>query len=94
LVAAAAEYVYCALLGRFFGVGVDDEVPLDCDLVYALVPRAESMQALIVERARVQARKSVLAVEHSMALEDQAVGRLDEAVETETRRLIRKRAAR
>src|SRR5271166_4052700 len=67
---------------------------LDCDLVYALVPRAESMQALIVERARVQARKSVLAVEHSMALEDQAVGRLDEAVETETRRLIRKRAAR
>ncbi len=64
---------------------------LDCDLVYALVPRADSMQELLEGRARAQATKHVLGVEHSMALEDQAVGRIDEAVEAETRRLIRKR---
>jgi predicted DNA-binding mobile mystery protein A len=64
---------------------------LDCDLVYALVPRAESMQELIENRARAEAKGRVLGVEHSMALEDQAVGKIDEAVEAETRRLVRKR---
>jgi predicted DNA-binding mobile mystery protein A len=66
---------------------------LDCDLVYALVPKAGTMEDLIVNRARAQARKQVLGVEHSMALEDQAVGRVDEAVEAETRRLSSKRSA-
>jgi predicted DNA-binding mobile mystery protein A len=67
---------------------------LDCDLVYALVPRADSMQELIETRARAKAKKNVLDVEHSMALEDQAAGRIDEAVEAETRRLVRKRISR
>ena len=67
---------------------------LDCDLVYALVPRAGTMQELIDNRVRAQARKSVQSVEHSMALEDQAVGHIDEAVEAETRRLAGGRAAR
>jgi len=67
---------------------------LDCDLVYAFVPRADSMQELIENRARDEAKSRVLGVEHSMALEDQAVGRIDEAVEAETRRLVRKRASR
>ena len=67
---------------------------LDCDLVYALVPRAGSMQELIESRARSEAKDRVLGVEHSMALEDQAVGTIDEAVEAETRRLVRKRTAR
>jgi predicted DNA-binding mobile mystery protein A len=66
---------------------------LDCDLVYALVPKAGTMEDLIENRARAQARKQVLGVEHSMALEDQAVGRVDEAVEAETRRLSSKRSA-
>src|SRR5580658_2164863 len=66
---------------------------LDCDLVYALVPRADSMQELIETRARSQAKKNVLGVEHSMALENQAVGKIDEAVEEETRRLVRKRTS-
>ena len=52
------------------------------------------MQQLIENRARAEAKKHVLGVEHSMALESQAVGRIDEAVDTETRRLIRKRASR
>jgi predicted DNA-binding mobile mystery protein A len=67
---------------------------LDCDLIYALVPKAASLEDLMSNRARIQAKKNVLGVEHSMALEDQAVGNVDEAIETETRRIIRKRAGR
>ncbi len=67
---------------------------LNCDLVYALVPRAENLQESIEGRARSEAKSRVLVVEHSMALEDQAVGRIDEAVATETSRIIRKRAAK
>jgi hypothetical protein len=49
---------------------------------------------LIEDRARAEAKQRVLKVEHAMALEDQAVGRIDEAVEAETRRLVRKRTSR
>lgn len=63
---------------------------LNCDLVYALVPRAASMEALVENRLRADARMRVLEVEHSMALENQAVGNLDEAVEAEARRAARK----
>ncbi len=64
---------------------------LDCDLVYALVPRAGTMQEVIESRARSQAQQYVIGVEHSMALENQAAGKIDEAVEAETRRIVRKR---
>jgi predicted DNA-binding mobile mystery protein A len=64
---------------------------LGCDLVYALVPKGETLGGLVEERARAQAKRQVLSVEHSMALEDQAVGRVDEAVEAETKRRLRKR---
>lgn len=67
---------------------------LGCELVYALVPKANTLQDLVEERARSQAKQHVLGVEHSMALEDQAVGRVDEAVEAETKRLLRKRGVR
>jgi predicted DNA-binding mobile mystery protein A len=67
---------------------------LDCDLVYALVPRVSSIQALTESRARAEAKNRVLGVEHSMALENQAVGRIDEAIEAETRRLVGKRTSR
>ena len=67
---------------------------LDCDLVYALVPRADSMQELIESRVRSEVRERVLAIEHSMALENQAVGRIDEAIEEETQRLTGKRTSR
>jgi len=67
---------------------------LDCDLVYALVPRAGSFAESIEDRARGEAAKRVLEVEHSMALEDQAAGGIDEAVEMETDRIVRKRVAK
>ena len=64
---------------------------LDCELVYALVPKQGTMQQLLESRARAQATRRVLQVEHSMALEDQASGHLDEAIEAETRRLLKQR---
>jgi predicted DNA-binding mobile mystery protein A len=64
---------------------------LGCNLVYALVPKRGTLRELVEERARAQAKRQVLSVEHSMALEDQAVGRVDEAVEAETKRRLRKR---
>lgn len=67
---------------------------LGCDLVYALVPRANSLRELAEQRARTHAKEHVLGVEHSMALEDQAVGRVDEAVEAETKRQLRRRGVR
>jgi predicted DNA-binding mobile mystery protein A len=67
---------------------------LDCDLVYALVPRAGSMEGMVEDRIRTEARGQLASVEHSMALEDQAVGHIDEAVEAETRRLMRTQTSR
>jgi predicted DNA-binding mobile mystery protein A len=46
---------------------------LGCQLVYALVPKTGSIQDLVEERARTKAAENVRAVEHSMALENQAV---------------------
>ena len=65
---------------------------LGCQLVYALVPKSGSIQELAEERARAKATENVRAVEHSMALEDQAVGRVPEKIEEETRRILKSRA--
>jgi hypothetical protein len=58
------------------------------DVVYA-VRRADNMLELIEDRARSEAKSRVLGAKRPMALEDQAVDRVDEAVEAETRRLVR-----
>jgi predicted DNA-binding mobile mystery protein A len=64
---------------------------LDCDLVYGFVPRAATLQELVDARARVAAKANVLGVEHSMALENQASGNLEEAIQSEAQRLTKKR---
>lgn len=63
---------------------------LGCELVYALVPRSGSMRQLAEQPARAKAAESVRAVEHSMALEDQAVGGVPAKIEEETRRLLQR----
>jgi predicted DNA-binding mobile mystery protein A len=63
---------------------------LGCQLVYALVPRSGSIQELAEERARTKASEDVRAVEHSMALEDQAVGGVQEKIEEETKRILQR----
>jgi len=50
---------------------------LDCELVYALVPR-KPLQEMVAERATVQAMNSVKETRHTMALEDQSVNEEDE----------------
>jgi len=63
---------------------------LGCQLVYALVPNSGSIQELAEERARTKAAENVRAVEHSMALEDQAVGGIERKIDEETSRLLRR----
>ncbi len=46
---------------------------LDCELVYALVPK-RSLEAVLEERADRVARDQVSRVSHSMTLEDQSTG--------------------
>jgi predicted DNA-binding mobile mystery protein A len=62
---------------------------LGCELVYALVPKSGSIQELAEDAARTKASQNVRAVEHSMALEDQAVGRIEEKINQETKRLLK-----
>lgn len=45
---------------------------LDCELVYAIVPKNGSLTQLAEARIRVRAERDVRAVEQTMALEDQA----------------------
>ena len=75
---------------------------LDCQLVYALVPKSGTVQELAEQRlrekisgneqrVRERVSKNVRAVEHSMALEDQAVGNVDEKIREQTDRLLKRR---
>src|SRR5215470_6320309 len=63
---------------------------LGCRLVYALVPKRGSIPDLAEQDARTKAAENVRAVEHSMALEDQAVGGIEDKIEEETRRILKK----
>jgi predicted DNA-binding mobile mystery protein A len=44
---------------------------VDCDLVYALVPRTGSLQTMIIKQALARAKNAILPVAHSMRLESQ-----------------------
>jgi predicted DNA-binding mobile mystery protein A len=62
---------------------------LGCQLVYALIPKSGNIQELAEARARSKADENVRAVEHSMALEDQAVGGIEKKIDEETKRLLK-----
>ena len=61
---------------------------MGCELVYAVVPKSGTIRELAEKRARAEAAKRVLAVEHSMALENQATGNVEERINEETRRIL------
>jgi len=63
---------------------------LGCQLVYALVPKNGSVLELSERDARTKAEENVRAVEHSMALEDQAVGGVEEKIKQETDRILKR----
>jgi predicted DNA-binding mobile mystery protein A len=62
---------------------------MDCELVYAIVPKTGTISDLAERRARAQAEEDVRDVEHSMALEKQATGNIEEAIEKETKRRLK-----
>ena len=64
---------------------------LGCQLVYAIVPKNGSFEELVEQRARAKAIENVQAVEHTMSLEDQAVGGTDEKIEEHTKRILQRR---
>jgi predicted DNA-binding mobile mystery protein A len=62
---------------------------LDCELVYALVPKQGKIRDLVEGKVRDEISKHVKAVEHTMALEGQAVGDdLEKKIEDETQRAL------
>jgi len=64
---------------------------LDCELVYAIVPKNGSLKQLAETRVRAKAERDVRAVEHTMALEDQATHAIQDKIERETKRMLKKR---
>ena len=60
---------------------------MDCELVYAIVPKTGTIQELADKQLRSEASKRVLATEKSMALEGQATGDIQEKIEDEVRRI-------
>lgn len=61
---------------------------MDCRLVYAILPNRGTIHDLREARARQKATERVLAVEQTMALENQATGDLAGKIERETRRIL------
>jgi predicted DNA-binding mobile mystery protein A len=59
---------------------------LDCELVYAVVPKSGTLADLVERRARAGATGDVRAVERTMALEGQAPPGVDQLIEDETKR--------
>jgi predicted DNA-binding mobile mystery protein A len=64
---------------------------LDCNLVYALVPKTGSVLELAELRTRQDATRDVLDVEHTMSLENQASGNVSKLIDDETQRRLKKR---
>lgn len=60
---------------------------LGCDLVYALVPRSGNVGQLAQAAVTEEAAERLRAVEHSMALENQAVGDIDTRAAKKPRRV-------
>lgn len=60
---------------------------MDCELVYAIVPKTGTIQELADQRLRSEVTKHVLATEKSMALEDQATGNLADKIELELKNI-------
>jgi hypothetical protein len=59
--------------------------------VYALVPKQGSVRDLAERRATEEATANVLAVEHTMALENQAAGGVTEKIQEEANRMLKRK---
>jgi predicted DNA-binding mobile mystery protein A len=64
---------------------------LGCQLVYAIVPKQGTIKDLAEDHVKSRVSENVRAVEHSMALEDQAVGNVEEKIREEAERRLKQR---
>ena len=75
---------------------------MGCEVVYAILPKSRTFAELaeqverqksqqIEAKARQEATKLVRAVDHTMALEDQATNRVNERIEEETKNILKRR---
>lgn len=64
---------------------------MGCELVYAVVPKSGTLRELVESRVKQEADQQVRAVEHTMMLEDQAVGGVDKKIAEETRLRLKRR---
>lgn len=64
---------------------------LDMKLIYGFIPKEETLEKMIENRARQVATKIVMRTSHTMHLEDQALAKeeLQTAIEEKTRELMR-----
>lgn len=62
---------------------------MGCKLVYAIVPKSGTLGELRERRARKEAEEQVRAVEHTMMLENQAVGGISEKIAEESQRRLK-----
>jgi predicted DNA-binding mobile mystery protein A len=62
---------------------------MDCRLVYAFVPNEGSLEAAVRKQAIKKARALVAPVNHTMLLEAQAVGNMDEKIRETAEELMR-----
>jgi predicted DNA-binding mobile mystery protein A len=63
---------------------------MGCELVYAIVPKSGTIVDLAENPAVEEATKRILAVEHTMALENQAAGNVDATIAEETKRILQR----
>lgn len=61
---------------------------MNCRLIYAIVPITGTLAETAENAARNQATERVHAVEHTMVLEDQATGEVEESINEETKRIL------
>ena len=64
---------------------------MDCELVYAIVPKSGTFAELAEKPARDQALRDVESVVHTMALEDQKPQNTKQLIEDEAQRLLHKK---
>lgn len=62
---------------------------MDCELIYAIVPKSGTISDVVERRARAEAEEDVRDVEHTMALENQAVGNVEKLIDRETNRRLK-----
>jgi predicted DNA-binding mobile mystery protein A len=58
---------------------------MDCELVYAIIPKSGTIQELAERPLRSEVTRHMIAAEKSMALENQATGNLEKKIEDELR---------